>query len=264
MLAPAAITCPELKTASAWFTETSMIPFRELNNTDPALSQSHVLRAALLTIGYIEEHGSIGLTPAKALKRYFVAWAAEAFDWPNYSPQDLYAVNKVLNEDDFLPLSVLHNVLLSAKLVRHQNGAVRLTKQGQTIKSQPARLWALLTTHMLFHLDYTPYTRTREPLLGNWDIFLNVINLEAQAPVTEERLCSVLYGGDENDIRRFDYRLTAAFYIHVLRPLCWAGLLTEHRTGSGVARRDFYSKTALWSAALQLDSDVHLSPITRH
>jgi len=62
----------------------------------------------LLTIGYLKEHGPIGLTSNKALKHYLVAWAAEVFDWAGYTVEDLYAVNKVLNEHDFPPLVILH------------------------------------------------------------------------------------------------------------------------------------------------------------
>ncbi|MEO7384787.1 MAG: hypothetical protein ABIU18_07625 [Novosphingobium sp.] len=241
-----------------------MILFRQLDDANPALSQTHLLRSALLTIDYIEEHGAIGLTPAMALKRHFVAWAAEAFNWPNYTAQDLYAVNKVLNEHDFPPLMVLHNVLLSTKLARHYKGTMRLTKLGRELKSRPAQLWTLLATHILFYVDYTPYTRTDEPLLGNWDIFLNVINVEAQAGVSEERLISVLYGRDEEDIRYYDYKLSAAFYVHVLRPLCWAGLLEEQRSGTGLGQRELFTKTALWSAALKLKTDAHLQSVTCH
>ncbi|MGY8606100.1 hypothetical protein ACTVH1_10430 [Gluconobacter cerinus] len=240
-----------------------MNPFRS-PDTDLPLSHALILKAALLTIGYIEEHGPIGLTPSKALKRYFVAWAAEAFDWPAYTVEDLYAVNKVLNEHDFPPLVILHEVLLSAKLARHFKGNLRLTDLARKLKSEPARLWMLLTTHLLFVVDHSAYTRSDEPLFGNWDIFLNVINIEAQVAVTEEQLCSVLYGGEEEDIRRRDFKLTASLYVHVLRPLCWAGLLNEHRTGTGFSRRDFYTKTPLWPAALSLETDRHLHPATRH
>ena len=241
-----------------------MRPFHSPNDGDLPLSHALILKAALLTIGYIEEHGPIGLTPSKALKRYFVAWAAEAFDWPAYTVEDLYAVNKVLNEHDFPPLVILHEVLLSAKLARHFKGTLRLTDLARQLKSEHAGLWMLLTTHLLFVVDHSSYTRNDEPLFGNWDIFLNVINIKAQVAVTEERLCSVLYGGEEEDIRRRDFKLTASLYIHVLRPLCWAGLLNEHRTGTGLNRRDFYTKTPLWTAALRLETDRHLQPVTRH
>ena len=241
-----------------------MQPFHSPDDGALPLSHALILKAALRTIGYIEENGPIGLTPGKALKRYFVAWAAEAFDWPGYTVEYLYVFNKVLNEHDFPPLMILHEVLLSAKLARHFKGTLRLTDLARKLQSEPARLWMLLTTHLLFVVDHSPYTRSDEPLFGNWDIFLNVINIEAQVAVTEEQLCSVLYGGEEAEIRHRDFRLTANLYVHVLRPLCWAGLLNEHRTGTGSSRQIFYTKTPLWTAALRLETDRHLRPITRH
>lgn len=96
-----------------------MIQFTHIADDNPDLALSPLLRGARLTLEYIEANGPIGLTPLKALKRYFVQWAAEAFAWPFYGPEDLYYLNKVLNEQDFPPLMVLHDVLLSAKLVRH-------------------------------------------------------------------------------------------------------------------------------------------------
>ena len=55
-----------------------MIPFNPITDDEPALVHSSMLKATLLTLGYIEENEPIGLTPLKALKRYFVAWAAAA------------------------------------------------------------------------------------------------------------------------------------------------------------------------------------------
>lgn len=46
--------------------------------------------------------------------------------------------------------------------------------------------------------------------------------------------------------------MTATFYIHVLRPLCWMGLLEEIRVGKSMDRREFFTKTPLWHAALAL------------
>ena len=241
-----------------------MIPFRPLIDTDPVLANSPILKAALLTVEYIEDNGPISLTPSKSLKRYFVQWAAEKFDWPHYAAADLYAVNKVLNEHDFPPLVVLHDVMISAKLARHYNGAMRLTKLALELRAKPAVLWALLAEHLLYVIDHTQYTRFGDPLVGSWDVFLNVINVEAQKGVSEQRLCAVLFGIPEADYLRHDYRLVATFYIHVLRPLCWAGLLAENRVGSGLARREIYNKTPLWPTALALATDPNLKPVTRH
>jgi hypothetical protein len=241
-----------------------MISFKPMTDDEPALVHSPLLKAALLTIGYIEANGPIGLTPSKALKRYFVQWAAEAFVWPNYTAEDLYAVNKVLNEADFPPLVVLHNVLRTAKLVRHDKGAMQLTPLAKKLKAKPAELWRLLASTLLFVIDHSQYTRNGDTLVGNWDIFLNVINVEAQNGVTEGWLCSVLFGVREEEIWRADYRLVAAFYIHVLQPLSWVGLLVEHKVGQGLTRRELFTKTPLWPAALALETDPDLQPLTRH
>lgn len=229
-----------------------MILFRPVADTEPALTRSPLLKAALLTFDYIETNGPIGLTASNALKRYFVEWAAKVFDWPLYSLEYLYAVNKVLNEIDYLPLVILHDLLLSSKLVRHYKGAMQLTKLAKDLRTKPAALWIYLTKHFLLEMDHSRYTRHGDRLAGDWDIFLGVINVEARNAVTEERLCSILFGGSEAEIRRYDYQLTAAFYIHVLRPLCWLGLLEEHRVGKALDKREFFSKTSLWHAALAL------------
>lgn len=130
-----------------------------------------------------------------------------------------------------------------------------LTKLAKGLRARPAALWAHLARHFLIETDHSRYTRHGDRLVGNWDIFLGIINVEAQTAVTEERLCSVLFGGSEAEIRRYDYQLTAAFYIHILCPLCWMGLLEEHRVGKGMERREFFTKTPLWHAALTLSPD---------
>ena len=239
-----------------------MIQFTHIADDNPDLALSPLLRGARLTLEYIEANGPIGLTPLKALKRYFVQWAAEAFAWPFYEPEDLYSLNKVLNEQDFPPLMVLHDVLLNAKLVRHAKGAMHCTKLGKQLKSKLGELWAVLADHLLA-LDQAPYTRHDDSLVGNWDIFLNVINVEAQNGASKDRLSSVLFGSGSEDGRN-DHRLKAAFYIHVLRPLTWLGLLQEHQVGSGRERQDIFTKTPLWATALALETDRHLENPTRH
>ncbi|MET4130003.1 hypothetical protein [Roseovarius sp. MBR-6] len=55
----------------------TMIEFRTLPDDHPDLAHSPLLRAALLTLRYAQEHGAIGLTKTKAFKRVFVHWAVE-------------------------------------------------------------------------------------------------------------------------------------------------------------------------------------------
>lgn len=231
-----------------------MINFRPIDDADPALAHSPLLRAALLTFNYIAEAGPIGLTPAKALKRYFVHWAATAFEWPGYTAEDLFKMNKVLNEADFPPLVILHDVLLGAKLVRHYKGAMHVTKRGQELHTHPGALWEALTHHLLNVLDHSPYTRHGDRLDGDWSLFLNLLNVEAQTGMPENRFVSIVFGSDDPF-----FRFRSMAYVHILRPLCWAGLLSEHRYGSPYPSERMYLKTPLWPVALSLSNDSKLS-----
>ena len=234
--------------------------------TEPALVMRHspMLRAVCLTLDYVKENGPIGLTATSAVKRYFVEWAAKAFDWPFYTSEDLYALNKVLNECDFPPLMMMHDLLLSAKLARHKNGALHMTRLGGKLRDDHAALWVLLTERFLFATDHTGYTRFGDRLMGNWDVFLNVINVEAQQGVSEDRLCQVLYGPSERDDGHDAIRLKAALFIHVLRPLCWMGLLAEVRSGTGFKQEEHYFKTGVRRETFKLNTDRQLDPVTQH
>lgn len=53
-------------------------------------------------------------------------------------------------------------------------------------------------------------------------------------------------------------------YIHVLRPLCWLGLLHETPYGKLYAGQRLFTKTALWFATLKLATDKDLPTLTRH
>lgn len=234
----------------------------DLSDNDPALAHSPMIRGLEKTLAYIADRGLISLTPSGAFKRVFVAWAAEEFDWPGHRPQDLYAVNKVLNEPDFFPLVELHEVMLAMKLGHHVKGAFRITPLGRTFVGHPGRLFGLLAPFYLFQVDHGRHARRREePLLGDWDIFLNVINVEAQGDMSGERLREALYGPPAFG-QGFD-PVMGSLFIEVLRPLCWLGLLAvvgEERR----SRDSTYVKTPLWGAALRLDTDAGLEPIVTH
>jgi hypothetical protein len=56
-----------------------MFEFRTLPDDHSDLALSPLLRAALLTLRYVQEHGAIGLTKTMVFKRVFVHWAVENF-----------------------------------------------------------------------------------------------------------------------------------------------------------------------------------------
>jgi len=240
-----------------------MIQFREINDTDPALAHSPMVRAIEKIFAYVEENGPIGLTPSKGFKRVFVHWAAAEFGWPGYTEEDLFAVNKVLNEIDFPPLMDLHDVMIELKIARHYKSAFRVTKKGETIIGHPGKVFGIVTPFFLFEMNHSTYARTRDKPLGNWDIFLNVLNLETEDGITGGKLCDILYGPPDQGEGAINLALHS-LYSHVLRPLCWAGLIEEHfPNGRRVVDR-VYVKTALWKSALRLDTDDRIRRATRH
>lgn len=228
-----------------------MFEFREIDDADPALLHSPMLRAVEKTFSYVAEHGGIALTPSKAFKRRFVHWAAAQFEWPGYSEADLFAVNKVLNEIDFGPLMDLHDVMIALKIARHYKGQFKLTKAGESLDGHPGRLFGIITPFYLFEFDHQRFSRRVERPLGNWDIFLNVLHVEAEGGASGGDIRRVLYGEPDVD-EPFDY-LLSGLYLQVLRPLCWTGLLQEERTERlRRTEQSVFMKTPLWRAALRL------------
>lgn len=239
-----------------------MIAWRDLGDDDPALVHSPLVRGVEKTFAWIGQQGGIPLTPSKSFKRVFVHWAAEEFDWPGHRRDDLFAVNKVLNEPDFGPLALLHDLLIAMKLGRHYKGEFRLTKAGQELAGHPGRIFGTVIPFFLFRVDHGSLSHFEDtPLLGNWDIFLNVLNIEAEDGATGAHLRQVLYGHPGPG---FDATMSG-LYIRVLRPLCWAGLL-EKQDGASWYRTEeaLFVKTPLWKSALVLDTDDEVAPATRH
>ena len=240
-----------------------MIVFREIGDNEPALQFSPVVRAAQKTFSYIAEHGGIELTPTKSLRRHFVHWAASAFEWPGYTAEDLFKLNKVLNEIDFAPLLYLHEMMLALKIGRHYKGKFNLTKSGQSLAGRPGKTFGIIAPFFLFHVNHEYLSRWSTQLSGNWDLFLNVLNVEAENGVTATALRETLYG-PHDPAKGYDEAL-GGLYIQVLRPLCWVGLLAEHGSADSISfgPRTFI-KTPLWRAALQLDTDKYVHTATRH
>lgn len=154
-----------------------MITFRPLSYDHPDLAHSPLLRAALLTLQYTQEHGAIGLTQTESFKRVFVHWAVEHFDWPGSSAEEMFRYNKVINEYEFPPLEVLHYLLITLRLGRHFKGEFRLTKLGAELAQAPAQLFAELIPFFVLRIDHSSYARFEERPFGKWDVWINVVLL---------------------------------------------------------------------------------------
>ena len=238
-----------------------MIEFRSLPDAHSDLAHSPLLRAALLTLRYAQEHGAIGLTKTKAFKRVFVHWAVEHFDWSGKSAEEMFRYSKVINEYEFPPLEVLHQLLITLRLGRHFKGEFRLTKRGAEFAAAPARLFAELIPFFVFQIDHSSYARFEDRPFGKWDVWMNVINVEADHGTTERALFAAFYGED-HDWDNAGWREMAAFSSCVLRPLEWAGLLAETREVRDDKHVHHVFKTPLWRSALKLDTDDMLRPVS--
>lgn len=235
-----------------------MDPTLKLHADVDVLKHSPMLRGMVLTLNYAEEHGGIGLTKSDAMNRKFVQWAAEHLDWPGHTSEELFIVNKVLNEQDMFPLWPLRDLLHHLKLIRRYKGTLRATRLGQSLAADPEKFFDFVAPIYLYRYMHDEFLREGEDhgVRCHWHIFLNLINIEARKGCKLERLIEVLYGVAENegyDPRYDDVRST--FRLNVIRPLCWLGLLWEEPYGKSILSDGTYYKTPLWAACLKLESD---------
>jgi hypothetical protein len=93
------------------------------------------------------------------------------------------------------------------------------------------------------------FWRSRSELMGNWDIWLNVIDFEARHGICGVDLRAVLYGAPESGFDREQSRL----YDGVMLPLMWVGLLNEHFYNGRKLTDRIYIHTLLWQKYLELD-----------
>lgn len=234
-----------------------------VKNDEPALAGAPMIGAAQKILAYLVEHEAIGLTKGKAFQRKFVHWAASEFAWPGWEERELFLVNKVLNEYDFPPLEALHFILLKLKLIRHHKLTCRLTKAGREIADQPGDLFNLIAPFWLFEVDHGASSRVPEALLGNWSVFLGVLNEEAAQGLTCGTLRQILYGPPDA-AEPYD-RVLGMIWSQVLNPLCWLGLLAEVKTEEGQHLADrHYVTTGLWAAAFSIPVDHERASLTRH
>jgi hypothetical protein len=234
-----------------------MYPRLKLHTDLDVLKHSPLVRGMVMALQYADENGGIGLTKSDAMNRKFVHWAAEHFEWPSYTAAELFEMNKVLNEDNMRPLWPVHDLLRYLKLMRRYKGALVSTKKGRALAEAPDAFFDLVAPVYLFQSVHDERVEERGDLLGNWDIFLNVINIEARTGCSLAHLVKTLYGWDEDD--RYDPEYSNARFalsICVVRPLCWLGLLWEDRTGLGFFGDGTFYKTPLWGASLKLETDA--------
>lgn len=90
---------------------------------------------------------------------------------------------------------VLHDLMIAMKLGRHHKGEFRLTTVGQALVGHPGRIFRTVVPFFLFRINHASMSRFDDAtILGNWDVFLNVLNVETGDGVTGAHLRRVLFG----------------------------------------------------------------------
>ena len=132
-----------------------------------------MLRAYQTVAAYQVEHGEIGLTKSGAWNRHCIDWVVRRMDFPNWTAEKLYRVNKVLDEYDVPPLEYLRVLLTSLRLGRKMGGGWRLTKPGMALAGDPEAAFATITPAFLFRFDHSEGRRTGEAPVGDWHLWLH-------------------------------------------------------------------------------------------
>ncbi|WP_157784516.1 hypothetical protein [Sinorhizobium fredii] len=206
----------------------SLVLFFEASLTEEELQASPMCINTMKLLRYAEQHGGIQITKLGNFYRKCVEWSAEEFQWPGYEPAELYAVNKVLNEPDFPPLFLIHEILLNARLIRHYKGRAKLTKAGSGMIGQYGDLQVALTEYMLRSpIGDDPQANS---LFWNLEHILRVIGSRLTdwttvGELSELAIPTELFPPRGSLSGRFEACLFVAH--EIVRPLSWLGLLED-------------------------------------
>jgi len=228
--------------------------FKELTSRSEHLALARLSSSARRLLAYADEQGGLGLTPGGALKRVHVNHAAEVFDWPGHTPEELYRLNKVLNEEDVFPLWVLHHLLLHTRHARHSKKMFHPTKAGRALIDAPSRAFNEIVPRFLLEVDHAGMGRVWTAIPGRLAEYLDALNLAAGDWICVKVLAERLLGPARD--QAWDPR-PLSLYVAVIRPLVWCGLLLEEDGGRSNSR---VMKSPLWHEALALPSDEALEP----
>ena len=233
-----------------------MIKLRDIADDDPLLNHSRLLKAMENAFEYAADHDGIGLTQTKAFNRKFAHWMADHSPWPRYHADELLRLNKVLNEWDVPHAMVTHDLMMVAKFGRHAKGKFQISKKARDLALRRGKFFAQIAEVYLFEYNHARNARSEFTAPGNWDIFLNIINVEAEQGLAEAHLVKTLYGLEKRPhvIDRDYYDHAGFLFTHVLQPLSWIGFLDETSESGRLSDRTYW-KTPLWRACLQLETD---------
>jgi hypothetical protein len=207
------------------------------------------------------ETGGLKLTATGNLARAVVAEMVRAVEWPGLDRDELFSLNKVINEPDFLPVHFVRVLLQGMKLVRTQRGMLVPTRLGKQMLA-PKRygaLQALLFHIALWHInlgyfDCNPVESWPQTHTG---VVLWCLSAAANDWLDREaltRLCTVPIPR----VLGSAWGLGAyAMDARILKPPMWFGLLDSRREGmTRTTEHRLYRKTALFDRFVKFTVQV--------
>ncbi len=228
---------------------TSAITFHPHPGAEAVLAHAPMIRAFRTVADYQFAHGGIGLTKAGAWNRHAIDWMVRKMEFPNWTAEKLYSVNKVLNEFDVPPLEYLRVLLTALRLGRKTQGKWGLTKSGMALAADPEAAFITITPGFLFRFDHTEGMRAGEAPTGDWALWLHAIARMPDAGFALPQLAALLYGPGVDRSWRGP---TGGLFSAVAMPLEWVGLLACDHNGG--LEEMIWNKTPLWSTGLDLQA----------
>jgi hypothetical protein len=228
---------------------TNEITFHPNPGAEVVLTHSPLVRAFRTVAAHQAEHGVIGLTKSGAWNRHAVDWVVRRWEFPNWTAEKLYTVNKVLNEFDVPPLEYLRVLLTALRLGRKAKGGWALTKPGQAMAAEPEAAFVTLTPAFLFGFDHAEDMRAGTVPMGDWTLWLHAIARMPADGFSLNDLAALLYGPAAIPGWRGP---AGGLFSAVAMPLEWSGLLSCERDTGGGLEELVWRRTPLWQSGLRL------------
>lgn len=105
----------------------------------------------------------------------------------------------------------VHDLMIVMKLGRHVKGKFQVSKKARALASNQGAFFADLAETYLFRYNHSRTARSEFTTPGNWDIFLNTINVEAKEGLAEPYLVKTLYGLEKHGVYDREYYDHAGF-----------------------------------------------------
>jgi hypothetical protein len=231
----------------------------KLNNklTLADLKDVSVIHHARLLLRHFDTDKGVKLTAAGNLNRKFVEQMLNDFSWPGYNVEMTRRLNKVFNEEDFMPLHFIRVICEVAKLTRKYKGHLKPSRLGRSLLDDDSagllmdELFTGVFQH--FNLAYMDRVGVEDNLTPQMGLILYGISKLADNYVTPDELATLPI-----DAFREEHHLWSPevlFEMRVLKYLEWFGLMErrKHAANDQRSRNYVYRKTKLYDRFIRFE-----------